>query len=409
MKKMTKKTALIIAIAMICMIALIGCSTPAAEESASSAAPAESSSEAAESSSEAPAESSSESAEASSDTPAEGNPLPEDGILAFSQTSLSYFFFVSEQEAVEKGVNDLGYEFITASAEFEAITENNNFNNFLSQNPIGIIADPADTDGIVASLEKCAEQGVPVAIIDAVVGEGGKAGITITFDNYAAGYAAGEEIVRLLTEKYGEPKGNVLHAYGVQNNQAIRLRGEGFRDAFADYPDIEVVDVPGEGNLDDTLNATLNAMAQYGDDYFDAMHAPSDSPCMGLYEALNKSDRLFKVGEEGHVIIVTIDGEPIALERIRDGYYDSTIHQDAIAYGELAVEFMETYLLRGLDVPVGLEYANDRYVWETATVVDSSSGPMMHVPHTVVTKDMVEDERLWGNRAETEYGLVQDV
>ena len=350
----------------------------------------------------------SESADTASAQPAseEGKPLPEGGLICYSGTSLSYYFFVAEQEAARRAVEALGYEFEAAAAEFESVTENNNLNNFIAKNPVAIIADPADTDGIIAPLDKAQEAGIPVAVIDATVGAGGTAGITITFDNYGAGFAAGEEIARLLKEKYGEYKGRVLNAYGIQNNEAIRNRRQGFVDAINQYPDIELVETPGEGNMDDTMNAALNALAQYGS--FDAMHAPSDSPCMGLYEALKKTDNLFKVGEDGHVILVTIDGEPIALERIKEGYYDSTINQDAVAYAEIAVEMLEKYLLRGLPVPVGTTYESDRYIWGKSDIVESENGPMLVVPHTVVNlqEGNIDDPRLWGNIAQNELGVT---
>jgi len=329
---------------------------------------------------------------------------PSEGLICFSGTSLSYYFFVAEQEAARRAVESYGYTFEAANAEFESVTENNNFNNFIAKEPIAIIADPADTDGIIAPLDRCKEMGIPVAIIDATVGEGGTAGVTITFDNYGAGAAAAEKIVELLTERYGEPKGRVLNAYGIQNNEAIRNRRQGFVDEMEKYPNIELIEVPGEGNMDTTMNAALNALSMYGT--FDAMHAPSDSPCMGLYEALNRTGNLHKVGEEGHVILVSIDGEPIAIERIKEGYYDASINQDAVAYAEIAMEMLHTYLLRGLEVPVGTTYTNDRYIWETSEIVESKNGPMLVVPTTLIDTSNCDDPRLWGNIAMNELGVT---
>lgn len=329
--------------------------------------------------------------------------LPEEGLICYSGTSLSYYFFVAEQEAARRAVEAAGYDFEAAAAEFESVTENNNLNNFIAKDPIAIIADPADTDGIIAPLKKAEDAGIPVAVIDATIGAGGKAGVTVTFDNYGAGYGAAEKIVELLTEKYGEPKGRVLNAYGIQNNEAIRNRRQGFVDCISQYPDIELVETPGEGNMDTTMNAALNALAEYGS--FDAMHAPSDSPCMGLYEALSKTDNLFKVGEDGHVILVTIDGEPIAIERIKEGYYDASVNQDAVGYAEIAVEMLTKYLLVGEEVPTGTEYVNEKYVWEKTEIVESDNGPMIVVPYTMITKENADDERLWGNIAQNELGV----
>lgn len=43
--------------------------------------------------------------------------------------------------------------------------------------------------------------------------------------------------------------------------------------------------------------------------------------------AATEADRWKKVGEEGHVIFVNIDGEPVALKWIQDGYMDCCVSQ----------------------------------------------------------------------------------
>lgn len=325
------------------------------------------------------------------------------GLICYSGTSLSYTFFVTEEMAAERAAKEYGYDFYSANAEFDALKENENFNTFMSMEPTAILCDPADTDGVTAAINTAVDSGVPVAVIDAVVAKDGHPGITITFDNYGAGFAAGEEVARLLKEKNGDYTGRVLNAYGIQNNEAIRLRREGFADAIKQYSGIELVEVPGEGNMDDTQNAALNAIAQYGS--FDAMHAPSDSPCMGLYNALEQSDMLFKVGEEGHVILVTIDGEPIAIKRLKEGYYDATINQDAVAYAEIGMDMLVNYLIPGKEIPVG-PYENDKYSWGSSEIVeDPDRGLLLTVPATVLTADNVDDPKLWGNVAATDFGL----
>lgn len=325
------------------------------------------------------------------------------GLICYSGTSLSYTFFVAEDMAASRAIEEAGYDYYTANAEFDGLKETENFQTFMSMNPTAILCDPADTDAVSASINTAVDNGIPVVVIDATVSDQGHPGITVTFDNYKAGFAAGEEMARLVKEKNGDYKGRVLNAYGIQNNEAIRNRRQGFVDAISQYPDIELVEVPGEGNMDDTQNAALNALAQYGS--FDGMHAPSDSPCMGLYNALEQTGNLHKVGEDGHVIIVTIDGEPIAIKRLNEGYYDSTINQDAVAYAEIGVEMLTKYLIPGKEIPLG-EYTNDKYSWGTTEITeDPEKGLMLVVPHTVITAENCNDPKLWGNVAANDFGL----
>ena len=78
-----------------------------------------------------------------------------------------------------------------------------------------IVAASIDKDGINSAIERINEKGVPVVLVD-TESTGGQVSLTINFDNYKAGKMAAQEIVRLLTEKYGEPKGIVCHATAVR-------------------------------------------------------------------------------------------------------------------------------------------------------------------------------------------------
>ena len=53
-------------------------------------------------------------------------------------------------------------------------------------------------------------------------------------------------------------------------------------------------------------------------------------------------------------IFVNIDGEPVALKWIQEGFMDSCVSQDPIAYGEIAVEMLGKYAMKGQPVPIGL-------------------------------------------------------
>ncbi len=99
------------------------------------------------------------------------------------------------------------------------------------------------------------------------------------------------------------------------------------------------------------LSVTLSTLSEYPD--LDAVHAPSDSPSRGIVTALQQKGRWKKIGEAGHVIFVNIDGEPIALKWIQDGYMDACISQDPVAYGEIAVDMIVKHALKGEAVPLG--------------------------------------------------------
>lgn len=322
-------------------------------------------------------------------------------LIGYCGESLSYYFYVVLQEATKRAVEEKGWEFEETVANSDSATQFNQVVNFISKKPKAIIAGPIDSDGIVAAIDQVVEAGIPFAVVDNPA-TGGDVAVTVAFDNYSSGYLAGQDVVDRLIEKYGEPKGIVLNAYGAMSSEAWRLRKQGFDDVMEEYPNITYLAMPGEGEIDNTRNVFENALTQHG--FIDAVHCPSDTPARGLYEALKAHNMLNKVGEEGHVIFVTIDGEPIALKMIREGYYDSTVVQDAVSYGEIALELMEQYTFKGEKVPLG-KYTNSEYYWEECDIIDSPAGPYVKVPPYIVDTNNVDDPRHWGNVSVDKFGL----
>lgn len=331
-----------------------------------------------------------------------GGDLPEEGTITLAHKSLNYYAFVAMQEGAKAKTEEYGWEFEAAVADMDSGTQMNQVMNFIAKKPLAIISDPIDSEGLVTATDQAMEAGIPVGIFDTPL-TAGEQTFTVAFDNYKAGEMAAQEIVNRLEEKYGEPKGIVLNAYGALESSAWRARKEGFDAVMEKYADITYLSMPGEGDMQKTQDAALNAIAEHGT--IDAVHAPSDTPALGLYEALKQTDHLHKVGEEGHVIFVTIDAEPIALQRVEEGYYDATINQDCIAYGEITVEMLAEYTLQGKDIPTDFTYENDRYYWETAEIIAGETGPHMVIDPYVVDQSNVDDPRHWGHIASNEYGI----
>ena len=269
------------------------------------------------------------------------------------------------------------------------------------RNVTAIVCNPIDSEGIIGAVEKANKAGIPVAVTDTPT-MGGDVAVTIAFDNYRGGYMAAQRIAELLKAKYGEVKGVVLNAYGALESYAWRLRKQGFDAAMREYPNITYLDRPTEGMIEKMYNVTVNTLAEYPG--LDAVHAPSETPAQGIYQALKEKGKLHKIGDPKHVIFVTIDGEPIALKWIREEYLDASVSQDPIAYQEMALEMLVKYAMEGKKVPLG-EYTNDKYYWERATIVNGMAGPEIVLPPFYIDKSNVDDKRHWGYIAEKVWGI----
>ena len=332
-----------------------------------------------------------------------GSALAQERVFVpYSNKSLDYYFFVIQEEAVKRAVTASEWEFQATNANFDNTRQLEQWQSLMLRRPSAIVSDPIDSQAIVSAIRRYNQKNIPVGIIDTPAAPGAKVAITVSFDNYIGGQYQAQEIIKRLIKRYGEPRGTVLNCFGALQSVAWRLRKEGMDAEFAKYPKIKYLARPTEGQLDQMLSVTLSTLSEYPD--LDAVCAPSDSPSRGIVTALKQKGRWKKIGEDGHVIFVNIDGEPVALNWIKEGYMDACVSQDPIAYGEVAVEMLKNYAMKGAAVPLGA-YDNKKYFWERAEIVAGDSGPTMIIPPFTIDPSNADDKRHWGYVAETVWGI----
>ncbi|MGG1598275.1 sugar ABC transporter substrate-binding protein [Paenibacillus naphthalenovorans] len=321
--------------------------------------------------------------------------------IFFSNRSLGYYFYIIQQEAVNRAAQSIGWGFQSSVADFDPSKQDQQIRDILAKKPVAVVADPVDSEGLEETMSAARREAIPVGIIDTPLMTG-EASITIAFDNYKAGEMAAQKIIELLTEKYGTPKGIVLNCFGQLKSHAWNLRKQGFEAVLQTYEDVELISRATEGDLTKMHDVTAEILSQFPQ--LDAVHAPSETPARGIYQALKEKGRLHPKGSKEHVIFVTIDGEPIAHQWIKEGILDATISQDPIAYGEICVELLNKYARQGKEVPLE-QYSNSKYYWEKAQIMQTASGPSLILPPFEVNTGNVDDKRLWGNIAFNDWGI----
>lgn len=324
--------------------------------------------------------------------------------IAFAHKSLNYYAFVAMLESTKRACEDRGWTFDSAISDFDSSVQTNQIRTYIDSGEYdAIISDPIDSEGIIEVFDQAKDAGLAVGVIDTPT-TGGDIDFTIAFDNFQAGQLAAQTIVdTIMANNGGKEEGVILNPYGAMSSFAWRLRKEGFDDVMAKYPGFTFEAVPAEGDSKKTNDAVVNTLTKYGQ--IDGCSAPSDNPGLGAVEAFKANNMWKKVGEEGHVVFVTIDGEPCAMQGIEDGYYDATVAQDVICYGEICIEMFEKYVFKGEPCPTSGTYKNDRYFWEEAPFSEEACGSYLMPPAYVIDSSNVDDDRHWGNIAWDEYGL----
>jgi len=308
------------------------------------------------------------------------------------------------QESTKRACEARGWTFDASNADGDSSVQSNQIKTYIdSGNYDAIISDPIDSEGIIEVFDQAKAAGMAVGVIDTPT-TGGNVDFTIAFDNYQAGVLAATKIVTLVeANNGGKEEGVILNPYGAMSSFAWRLRKQGFDDTMSKYPGFTYVAIPANGDMKQTQDAVTNTLTKYGS--LAACTAPSDNPGLGAVEGLKAANMWVKVGQPGHVVFVTIDGEPCALTGITDGYYDATVCQDVICYGEICMEKFDKFVFAGKPCPISGTYVNDRYFWESAPFSKAACGSYLMPPAYVIDSSNVSDPRHWGNIAWNEYGL----
>jgi ribose transport system substrate-binding protein len=202
--------------------------------------------------------------------------------------------------------------------------------NFIVKGVDVLIISPREAAPLTEAVAKAHDRGIPVIVLDRrVLGE--KYTTFIGASNLAIGKAAGE----YLAGKLGG-SGKVVEIEGILGATATKERHEGFHEAIANQPGIEVIyDQPGDYKRSPAKMIMDNALQAF--DKIDAVYAHNDEMAIGAFLAAKA------VGREQEMIIVGIDGQGEAVTMIRSGEIDATfVYPNGAAEAiELAVKILD--------------------------------------------------------------------
>ncbi len=270
-----------------------------------------------------------------------------------------------------------------ANANGDAGKQITDFHNLIAQGAQGIIVVPTDSDAIAPALDYAAEQNVPVVAID-IGPAGGKAAMIVRADNIRMGADACQQMGKALGGK-----GTVLSMMGDQATTNGRDRTSGFDACMKEsFPDIKVIEQPTYWKTDRATSVAQTVVTSTPD--LAGIYMQSDAVMLaGVLSVLESAGELKAVGEPGHLYLITIDGTPFALKKIREGWLDAAISQPLNLYVKYGLAYLQD-AVAGKSFPPGPTDHDSR--------IEALNGnPMDLLPAPVVTKANVDDDALWGN------------
>lgn len=307
---------------------------------------------------------------------------------------------VAFADGVVAAAKMLGYDGKVVVAEADAAKQNDQMNNLVENiKPAAIIVNPYDSDSISDVLGRASDAKIPVAVIDNKANNA-KVDVSVLFDSLASGKAAGEKAVELLTAKNGAPKGVVVNLYGEVVSQVFKERSEGFEKVIKGYPDIQLVSVLGAPQADKATSALNNVIADLKSSgkTIDLVNTPTDSATLGVIEALKTNDMWHKVGEAGHVGLISHDGLGDILDLVQEGYVDAEVVIDVYGVGGIAAEILNAYPLQGKAVPTsGTFTPKGKYLNTEVTFTSGDTGATVMLAPLVVDASTASNPLIWGN------------
>lgn len=310
----------------------------------------------------------------------------DDGVitLSYSQPHTDPFQNAENVGSMQR-FEELGYATIpSTNADRDAAQQITDIQTLINKGADGLLISVGDADAIVPAIEYANDAGVPIVAIDEAPGSGSIAMI-VRADNVKMGELACEEMGARV-----EPGSAVITLDGDPVTSNGRDRTNGFNDCMAEnYPDVQLVNVATEWDPAKAAAGIETAMNQY--DNIAGIYNQSDATFFpAILDTLEQLGKLIPAGEEGHIVQVSVDASPMAMNAIRDGWLDAAIAQPMTDYIDYGVD----YIIRALNGETFEPGETDH-----GSVIEKRGDNLVDLlPTPVVTIDNVDDPALWGNK-----------
>lgn len=192
-----------------------------------------------------------------------------------------------------------------------------------------VIITPAEAVASDPAVTNMVDAGIKVIVVNARTDS--TEDVALTFCGSDDVYA-GELMAEYLNEKLPDG-GQYLHCQGVIGNSAQIQRAEGLENKINDNFEC-VSEVPCEWSGEKAVNATTDALSQYGDD-LKAIVCDNDDMAAAAQLTCNESGR-------EDIVCIGVDGNAAAMGMIKEGTLDATILQDSIGQITAAVDAIVT-------------------------------------------------------------------
>lgn len=254
--------------------------------------------------------------------------------IAVIPKGTTHEYWKSVHAGAETAARELGVEVIWKGPliESDRNAQIQVVEDFVTRGVDGIVLMPLDRVALVRPAREAQQAGIPVIIGDSDLDWDGRVSFVAT-DNKEGGRMGGEKLAELIG---GE--GKVILMRYLENSASTTRREEGFLEAMATHPGIEVVSSnqyagPTIEGAQQTAENLLNAFS-----LVDGIFAPCEPAAYGMMRAIQDA------GRKGEIKFVGFDGSEKLVAGLAAGQVDALVLQSPVAIGELAVRAMVKHI-----------------------------------------------------------------
>ncbi len=250
--------------------------------------------------------------------------------IAVIPKGTTHEYWKSVHAGAETAARELGVEIIWKGPliESDRNAQIQVVEDFVTRGVDGIVLMPLDRVALVRPAREAQQAGIPVIIGDSDLDWNGRVSFVAT-DNKEGGRMGGEKLAELIG---GE--GKVILMRYLENSASTTRREEGFLEAMAAHPGIEVVSSnqyagPTIEGAQQTAENLLNSFS-----LVDGIFAPCEPAAYGMMRAIQDAER------KGDIKFVGFDGSEKLVAGLAAGQVDALVLQSPVAIGDLAVRAM---------------------------------------------------------------------
>jgi ribose transport system substrate-binding protein len=248
-------------------------------------------------------------------------------------------------ESMKAAADEAGVELLVHDANYDQNAQNQAIEQWILQKVDGVILAPCDFTGVKTALDALEKANIPVVTLNAPLA--GNIDAAVISDTVEQGQIAGELLEKALLASGKPMDGPIVYQTLPFVHPNAATRAKGFKDVFAKYPDIEIIELTGVSPedhytaFDGAIKANPDMLGAWG------LYSSATIGMLNAKLANSKND----------LLLSSVDNDKPILKGIYDGDIVGTAAYSSIAPARWCMSEIVN-LLNGAEIPGIVFYAN---------------------------------------------------